>query len=274
MKSTTSVNQRALATLPRGVGLAFSSSLIRQDAGSLQFRRGLRAQPPSLALKTRRPRPRAIVPVQASHSAIPPAQGLFNPGNDKDACGVGFIAELSKNPTRRTVTESLEMLVRMTHRGACGCEANTGDGAGILVGIPHDFLRKEIEDSGTFSLPKAGDYGLGMAFLPKNNEQYELAKSALRRVVESRGHQLLGWRSVPTDSSDLGQGALQTQPIIEQFFITKSTRSNDLEKTMEQQMFCLRKLIEQGWRVAGMTDDDAYICSLSSETVVYKGQLT
>ena len=188
--------------------------------------------------------------------------------------GVGFVAELSKQPTRRTVTDSLEMLVRMTHRGACGCEANTGDGAGILVGIPHDFLRKEIEDSGTFSLPRQGEYGVGMVFLPKDAEHYEMAKSALRRVVESRGHTLLGWRTVPTDSSDLGKGALQTQPIIEQFFITESTRSNDLEKTMEQQMFCLRKLIEQGWRVAGMTDDDAYICSLSSETIVYKGQLT
>jgi glutamate synthase (NADPH/NADH) len=212
--------------------------------------------------------------VSASHSDVPLAKGLFNPHNDKDACGVGFVAELSKAPTRKTVTDSLEMLVRMTHRGACGCESNTGDGAGILVAIPHDFLRKEIEDSATFSLPKEGEYGVGMVFLPKDGELYERAKSSLRRVVESRGHTLLGWRSVPTDSSELGLGALATQPIIEQFFITKSTRSNDLNKTMEQQMFCLRKLIEQGWRVADITDDDAYICSLSSETIIYKGQLT
>lgn len=210
----------------------------------------------------------------AKHSDVPEAQGLFNPENDKDACGVGFVAELSKVPTRKTVKDSLEMLVRMTHRGACGCEPNTGDGAGILVAIPHDFLLHEIEDSGAFTLPKQGDYGIGMVFLPTDRDQYEQAKSTLRRVVESRGHTLLGWRSVPTDSQGLGEGALATQPIIEQFFITKSERSNDVEKTMEQQMFVLRKLIEQGWRVAGMTDDDAYICSLSSETLIYKGQLT
>ena len=212
--------------------------------------------------------------VYAKHSDVPESQGLFNPDNDKDACGVGFVAELSKVPNRKTVTDALEMLVRMTHRGACGCEANTGDGAGILVGIPHDFLLHEIEESSAFALPEQGEYGVGMIFLPRDENQYERAKSTLRRVAESRGHTLLGWRTVPTDNTGLGQGALRTQPIIEQVFITSSDSSSNIKKTFEQQMFVLRKIIEQGWRVADITDDDAYICSLSSQTIVYKGQLT
>ena len=203
---------------------------------------------------------------------MPEAQGLFNPENDRDSCGVGFVAELSKLPTRKTINDALEMLERMKHRGACGCEENTGDGAGILVAMPHVFLSNAVEQSNGFELPEKGKYGVGMTFLPTDNAAYGKAKTVLRQAVESRGHTLLGWRPVPTDNTGLGKGALDTQPIIEQFFISPTSESDI--KTMEQQMFVLRKLIEQGWRVAGLTDDDAYICSLSSETIVYKGQLT
>ena len=210
--------------------------------------------------------------VSCQHSDVPESKGLFNPSNDRDSCGVGFVAELSKSPSRKTITDALEMLVRMKHRGACGCEENTGDGAGILVAMPHEFLSQAVENSSGFELPPQGSYGVGMIFLPKDSQIYETSRSILQQILESRGHKLLGCRVVPTNNVDLGKGALDTQPIIEQFFITGSTSPNG--KTMEQQMYVLRKLIEQAWRVAGITDDDAYICSLSSETIIYKGQLT
>lgn len=212
------------------------------------------------------------VQVANKHADVPPAQGLFEPKNDKDACGVGFVAELSKVPKRSTVTDALEMLCRMRHRGACGCEVNTGDGAGILLAMPHAFFANAVDQLNGFQLPEKGKYGVGMIFLPKEPKEYEKAKTILRQLVESRGHEILGWRPVPTDNSELGKGALDTQPIIEQFFITESTLVDG--KDMEQKMYVLRKLIEQAWRVAGFTDDDVYICSLSSETIVYKGQLT
>lgn len=210
----------------------------------------------------------------SKHSDIPEAQGLFNPENDKDACGVGFVAELSKEPSRKTVSDALEMLVRMTHRGACGCEVNTGDGAGILVAIPHSFFSDIAEKQCNIDLPPRGDYAIGMVFLPTDPKERAKAKEAIAHIAENRGNHLLGWREVPTDNSMLGDSALKTEPKIEQFFVARATNEAGQKLVMDQQMFILRKLIEQAWRVHGMTDDDAYICSLSSRTIVYKGQLT
>nr|KYP72156.1 Glutamate synthase [NADH], amyloplastic [Cajanus cajan] len=158
---------------------------------------------------------------------------------DKDSCGVGFVAELSGESNRKTVTDALEMLVRMTHRGACGCEANTGDGAGILVALPHAFFKEA------------------------------------RCVAESLGHSVLGWRSVRTDNTGLGKSALQTEPVIEQVFLTPSAQS---KVDLERQMYILRKLsmvaITSALNLQNDGITDFYICSLSSRTVIYKGQLT
>ncbi|KAI7729212.1 hypothetical protein M8C21_016138, partial [Ambrosia artemisiifolia] len=179
---------------------------------------------------------RGGVVVRSNLSLVPEKPlGLYDPRFDKDACGVGFVAELSGESNRKTVTDAIEMLVRMSHRGACGCETNTGDGAGILVGIPHDFYKE---------------------------------------VAESLGHTVLGWRTVLTDNSSLGKSALQTEPVIEQVFLTPTSRS---KADFEQQMYILRRVSMVAIRAALNLQHggvkDFYICSLSSRTVVYKGQL-
>ncbi|KAL4421584.1 hypothetical protein ABPG75_010875, partial [Micractinium tetrahymenae] len=212
--------------------------------------------------------------IVSKHSAVPEAQGLFNPENDKDACGVGFVAELSKEPKRQTVTEALEMLRRMTHRGACGCETNTGDGAGILVAMPHIFMSEVAQRECGIELPPQGDYAVGMVFLPQDPAQYETAKAAVHKVAANQGHTVLGWRRVPTDNSTLGASAVKTEPIVEQFFVLRATTEEAQKLPLERQMYVLRKLVEHKLRTSGLTDDDAYICSLSSRTIVYKGQLT
>ncbi|KAL2921877.1 Glutamate synthase 1 [NADH] chloroplastic [Bienertia sinuspersici] len=182
----------------------------------------------------RNPKMRFVV--QSALSLVPDQPlGLYDPKYDKDSCGVGFVAELSGECSRKTVTDAVEMLVRMAHRGACGCEANTGDGAGILVGLPHDFYTE---------------------------------------VAESLGHTVLGWRPVPTDNSGLGKSALLTEPVVEQVFLTPTPRS---KADLEQQMYILRRVSMVAIRAALNLQHggvkDFYICSLSSRTVVYKGQL-
>ncbi|CAJ1972277.1 unnamed protein product [Sphenostylis stenocarpa] len=216
--------------------------------------------------------PKWRVAVRSAFSAVPEKPlGLYDPAMDKDSCGVGFVAELSAECSRKTVTDALEMLVRMTHRGACGCEPNTGDGAGILVALPHVFYQEVVE----FELPPQGKYGVGMFFLPKSENRREESKKLFGKVAESLGHTVLGWRSVPTDNTGLGKSALQTEPVIEQVFLTPSAQS---KVDLERQMYILRKLsmaaIASALNLQNDGITDFYICSLSSRTVVYKGQLT
>lgn len=218
--------------------------------------------------------PKLRTVVKSSFSGVPEKpMGLYDPSFDKDSCGVGFVAELSGETSRKTVTDSLEMLIRMTHRGACGCESNTGDGAGILVGMPHEFYAQAAKDLG-FVLPPAGKYAVGMFFLPTAESRRDESKSVFTKVAESLGHSVIGWRSVPTDNSGLGKSALQTEPIIEQVFLTPTTKS---QVDLEQQMYILRRLSMVAIRAALNLEHgamkDFYICSLSSRTVVYKGQL-
>lgn len=211
------------------------------------------------------------VMVRSALSLVPEKPlGLYDPSMDKDSCGVGFVAELSGEGSRKTVTDALEMLVRMSHRGACGCETNTGDGAGILVALPHDFFKVDVE----FELPPPGEYAVGMFFLPTSESRREQSKIVFTKVAESLGHTVLGWRSVPTDNSGLGKSALQTEPVIEQVFLTSTPRS---KADLEQQMYILRRVSMVAIRAALNLQHggvkDFYICSLSSRTVVYKGQL-
>eukprot|EP00798_Chlamydomonas_sp_ICE-L_P026060 gene26060-11762_t len=207
-----------------------------------------------------------------AHSAIPPGKGLFNPENDKDACGVGFVGELSKLPSRKCVTDALGMLVRMTHRGACGCEANTGDGAGILVAMPDEFLATVLHEEQDIKLPVGGDYAVGQVYLPQDETQRHKCRSIIEKVTSDMGHESITWRVVPTNNRSLGLSAKETEPVIEQYFISATGNYTHLEP--EQQLFLLRKAIEGKFALAGITDDDAYFCSLSSKTLIYKGQLT
>nr|QKY14997.1 glutamate synthase 1 [NADH] chloroplastic isoform X1 (GOSHI) [Polytomella parva] len=206
-----------------------------------------------------------------AHCAIPPAAGLFNPENDKDACGVGFVGELSRQANRKCVTDALTMLIRMTHRGACGCESNTGDGAGILVAMPDTFLSRVLREEQHFNLPMLGDYAVGQLFLPQDAHLREKCCAIIDRVASRQGHKSLTWRRVPTDNSSLGKSALGTEPVVEQWFVSSTGSMKHL--LPEQQLFILRKLIEAELRAAGITDNDCYFCSLSSTTLIYKGQL-
>ncbi|PQQ04249.1 glutamate synthase [Prunus yedoensis var. nudiflora] len=213
--------------------------------------------------------PKLRVVVRSLLSAVPQKPlGLYDPSFDKDSCGVGFVAELSGEGSRKTITDALEMLVRMAHRGACGCETNTGDGAGILVGLPHDFYKEVAKDVG-FELPPAGEYAVGMFFLPTSDSRREESKNVFTKVAESLGHTVLGWRSVPTDNSDLGKSALQTEPVIEQVFLTPTPRSKLTSSDRRVSMVAIRAALNLEHGGA----KDFYICSLSSRTVVYKGQL-
>lgn len=218
--------------------------------------------------------PKLRVVVRSALSGVPEKPlGLYDPSFDKDSCGVGFAAELSGESNRRTVTDALEMLIRMSHRGACGCETNTGDGAGILVALPHDFYKEVTKEIG-FELPPPGEYAIGMFFLPTSESRREESKNVFSKVAESLGHTVLGWRTVPTDNAGLGNSALQTEPVVEQVFLTRSPRS---KVDFEQQMYILRRVSMVAIRAALNLQHggvrDFYICSLSSRTVVYKGQL-
>ncbi|CAN6359232.1 unnamed protein product [Urochloa humidicola] len=280
---------RGRATV-RVAGAAHGGAMHHRRSGSgcvsLECGRFLRGAPPLPAAQRARALPWAeraarrhegVVASAAgvrSMSKIPESRiGLYDPSLERDSCGVGFIAELSAEPSRKTIDDAIEMLERMSHRGACGCEKNTGDGAGILVALPHAFFREVTKEAG-FVLPPPGEYAVGMFFMPTDEKRREKGKLVFHEVAKSLGHNVIGWRRVPTDNSDLGKAALDTEPVIEQVFVSKSTHS---KADFEQQMYILRrfsiKSIREALDIQRGGPKDFYMCSLSSRTVVYKGQL-
>ena len=207
---------------------------------------------------------------------FPKAQGLYDPANEKDACGVGIIAHIKGHKSHGIVEDAITMLGRMDHRGACGCEANTGDGAGILTALPHGFLRSVAERDADIKLPDAGMFGAGNVFLPRDPAQREAAKQAFAKIVEAQGQTLLGWRTLPVDpdGADVGPTARSTEPFMEQVFIAGADGVYD--DALERQLYIIRKHATRLIR-----NDDSlseanyfYVCSLSTKVIVYKGQLT
>jgi glutamate synthase (ferredoxin) len=140
-------------------------------------------------------------------SGYPPKQGLYDPAYEKDACGVGFVVNIKGRQSHTIVRHAMQVLVNLNHRGACGCEPNTGDGAGINMQMPDKFLRKAATAAG-FALPPAGEYGVGMVFLPKDAARRAAFERELAQIVREEGQQVLGWRTVPTDNSSLGATAI------------------------------------------------------------------
>ncbi len=134
------------------------------------------------------------------HGTLPPRQGLYDPANEHDACGVGFIANVKGKKSHTIIHQGLRILENLTHRGAVGADPLAGDGAGILMQIPDAFLRKECDALG-ITLPAAGDYGVGMLFLPRNSASRKQCEALLNRYINAEGQTLLGWRDVPTDNS-------------------------------------------------------------------------
>lgn len=202
--------------------------------------------------------------------SVPNRSGLYDPRFEHDACGIGFVASLKGRATHDIVRKGVEILLNLVHRGACGCDPLTGDGAGILLQIPHAFLATEAERSG-FTLPAPGAFGTGLVFLPRSKSGRARCKQILEDKITGTGQRLLGWRVVPVDESVLGPVARQSAPIIEQVFIGSS---EDDETQLERKLFVIRRWAERTVRESSIADKDSfYVPSLSARTIIYKGLL-
>ena len=207
-----------------------------------------------------------------SHSAFPAKQGLYDPRNEHDACGVGFIAHIKGRQSHSIVRQGLELLKNLTHRGAVGADPLAGDGAGILIQMPDAFLRDECARQG-LTLPALGHYGVGMAFLPRIPGQCAACERLVEDFVKAEGQTVLGWRDVPVDNSGLGESVKLVEPTIRQIFIGRgdNCRSQD---AFERKLFVIRKQTENAVRKLGLSDGKRfYLPSCSSRTLVYKGML-
>eukprot|EP01134_Creolimax_fragrantissima_P007685 CFRG7685T1 len=202
--------------------------------------------------------------------AYPSKDGLYDPVNEKDSCGVGFVTNIDGTCTHANVKDALVILERMFHRGACGCEENTGDGAGILTGMPHEFMVDVASKIGV-QLPEVGKYVAGNIFLSQKSEELkEECRSVFESTASELGLEVQGWRVIPVDNSMVGPSALATEPITEQVYITAKDKSlKGLE--IDRLAYTLRKRLEKSLPKA---EKSFYICSLSTGTIVYKGQLS
>ena len=203
----------------------------------------------------------------------PPKQGLYDPRFEHDACGIGFVVNIKGEQSHEIVQQALTVLENLDHRGACGCEDNTGDGAGILLQVPHAFLQHACDGIG-LQLPRPGQYGVGMVFLPPDREQRHQCERRLEEIVRREGQEVLGWRSVPTDNLYLGETAKSREPSIRQVFIKRSADLRD-DLDFERKLYVIRRQAENAIRYADIPGGDYfYIPSLSYKTLVYKGMLT
>lgn len=199
-------------------------------------------------------------------------KSLYLPEMEKDACGIGFVAHLRGEKSHRTVQDALTMLENMEHRGACGCEENTGDGAGILLQIPHEYYAKETEKLG-FTLPQAGMYGTGFIFFPQDETVRQQCKDFIAQTAAKLNFTILGYRKINTDNSPIGPTAQSAEPVVEQLFIKPEFNfKEDIE--LERKLYVLRAhtVREINYILGGK--DQFYYTNLSCHTVIYKGQLT
>ena len=204
---------------------------------------------------------------------IPPKQGLYDPQFEHDACGIGFVVHIQGKKTHAIVEQALTVLQNLDHRGACGCEENTGDGAGILLQVPHTFLASTCAANG-LHLPAAGHYGVGMVFLPPDDAQRQACEQRFEAIVRDEGHTVLGWRDVPTDGSSLGATARSCEPTIRQIFIDRPAALQD-DMAFERKLYVIRRRAENVIRYGDMPGGDYfYVPSLSYKTLIYKGMLT
>ena len=205
-------------------------------------------------------------------TAFPKKQGLYDPAFEKDSCGVGFVMNMKGEKSHEIITQGLEILKKLEHRGACGSDSATGDGAGILIQIPHLFFQKQSEKAG-IKLPEAGRYAVGNVFLPSGKDT-EQGQQIMERAVVTEGLELLGWRDVPVDNTTIGVTARSVEPVIKQIFVGAGADIKD-QLAFERRLYCVRKRTAWGVRRAGLNDNNEnfYACSLSSKTLIYKGQL-
>lgn len=205
---------------------------------------------------------------------FPEKQGLYDPAFEKDSCGVGFVAHIKGKPSHQIVTDAEIMLQRMEHRGGCGCEANTGDGAGILTGLPHAFCVKVAKQDLSVDLPEVGLYAAGNLFMPVDDAEREVCIAGVEKIIAEQGQKCLGWREVPVDTegADIGPTARLSQPVILQLYIEAVGVEG---KDFERQLYVIRKRSTHALRYDKSLAQRKmfYICSLSPRIIIYKGML-
>jgi len=204
---------------------------------------------------------------------VPAPQGLYDPCNEHDACGIGFVASVKGQKSHDIIVKGIQVLINLTHRGACGCDPETGDGAGVLIQIPHKFFAKACAQLG-FTLPPAGEYGIGMTFLPVEPHHRLQCEGIIERIVREEGLAVLGWRDTPTEGSAIGRVAYASRPYIEQIFVGRARGMN--EEQLERKLYIVRKRAESEIAASDLPEPEKgffYIPSLSARTIVYKGLL-
>ncbi|MBI4877955.1 MAG: glutamate synthase large subunit [Acidobacteria bacterium] len=202
---------------------------------------------------------------------LPPAQGLYHPSRERDACGIGFVVHVKGRKSHDIVLKGIQILLNLTHRGACGCDPETGDGAGVLIQIPHQFFKKACAKLG-FSLPAPGEYGVGMMFLPVEPQPRLRCEGIVERIAQEEGLTVLGWRDTPVNSDAIGRVARASQPYIEQLFVQRGAAMD--EDQFERKLFVVRRRAENEIAASDIRDKSFfYVPSLSCRTIVYKGLL-
>ncbi|MFI4874182.1 MAG: glutamate synthase central domain-containing protein, partial [Blastopirellula sp. JB062] len=215
-------------------------------------------------------------PRQQGRTERPGKQGLYDPAFEHENCGVGFVAHVKGDRSHQMVLDAETILINMDHRGACGCEANTGDGAGMMTALPHEFLAKVAKSDLGVELPKPGSYAAGIVFLPKDDASRAHCKSTVEKYVADAGQELIGWRPVPTDAkkADIGPTALACEPVMEMLIIAAGDNSADQED-FERRVYAIRKQASQLRANENLPQAKMfYICSLSTKVIIYKGMLT
>jgi glutamate synthase (ferredoxin) len=208
----------------------------------------------------------------SGHPCEPGRRGLYDPAFERDACGVSFLADLQGRASHAIVKQAIDALCALEHRGACGCETNTGDGAGILIQTPHRFLSRVCEAE-KIRLPRPGEYGVGMVFLPKDPPARRKCEELFERITGQEGQRFLGWRTVPTDARPLGPTAQAGEPSVRQVFIGRAAELSD-DAAFERKLYVIRRRVENAVRASALPQKGLfYIPSLSMKTVVYKGML-
>jgi glutamate synthase (ferredoxin) len=211
-------------------------------------------------------------PQRAYRTVRPEKQGLYDPAFEHDACGVGFVVDIKGRKSHKMLSQGLQILTNLDHRGACGAEVNTGDGAGVLIQMPHKFL-VEAAKKARIDLPKAGEYGCGVVFLPRNATLRRRIEERFEQIVQSEGQIVLGWRTVPTNNSMLGETAKSCEPFMRQVFIGRGPEVAE-ELVFERKLYVIRKRAYSEIRTSTLEGAASwYVASLSQNTLVYKGML-
>jgi glutamate synthase (NADPH/NADH) large chain len=209
-------------------------------------------------------------------SSLPEKQGLYDPAHEHDSCGVGFVAHVKGKRSHQILIDAEEVLRNMDHRGACGCEANTGDGAGILTALPHEFLTRVVKQELNSDLPGPGEFAAGLVFLPQDADERAKCKSVVEELIQQQKQRLVGWRKVPTEGTkaDIGPTAKAGEPYIEQLVVAAGKGlSGD---AFERQLYLIRKQASHRLRSDKSLKQRKmfYVCSLSTKVIIYKGMLT